>query len=346
MSFWKISSSLLFLLLFLACGDEDPSRQFAIKFDTSGKSFQDGESPGISIRNSSGKEIDSVAYFLDQVPLKVDQGRISLTAQTLGEKTLSAKIFCEGETIEISREITLLAGKAPELYTYSIINTYPHDRKAFTQGLEFYQDTLYESTGQNGASSLRKVDFKTGEILQQADLERQYFGEGITILGDRILMLTWKSKTGFIYNRKTLDRLGSFAYGESKEGWGLCHDGTRIYKSDGSQKIWILDPQTYSETGHIETVTNTSVFNKANELEYVDGKIYANVWQRESMMIIDAASGAIEGVVNFAGLKNKVTQHPELDVLNGVAYHPERKTFFVTGKRWDKLFEVRIEKKD
>ena len=339
MSFWKISTSLLFLLFFMACGNEDLSRQFTIKFDQSGKSFKHGEYLGISIRNSSGKEIDSVAYLLDGNPLQVNEGKVRLAAQTLGEKTLSAKIFLAGDTVEINREITLLAGSAPELYTYTIVNTYPHDRGAFTQGLEFYQDTLYESTGQNGASSLRKVDFRTGKILQQANLEKQYFGEGITILGDRILMLTWKSKTGFVYNRETFERIGSFAYGESKEGWGLCHDGTRIYKSDGSQKIWILDPQNYSETGHIETVTNTSVFNKANELEYVNGKIYANVWQRESMMIIDASSGAI------GGLKNKVTQHPDLDVLNGVAYHPQRQTFFVTGKRWDKLFEVRIEKK-
>jgi glutamine cyclotransferase len=177
-------------------------------------------------------------------------------------------------------------------------------------------------------------------------LERQYFGEGITIMGDSLYMLTWQSNTGFIYDANSLERLGSFNYGDSREGWGLCNDGTQIYKSDGSAKIWKLNPLTLRETGFIETVTNTSIFNKANELEYVDGKIYANVWRKPSMMIIDAATGVIEGVVNFGGLRDKVTQHPELDVFNGVAYHRERETFFVTGKNWDRLFEVRIIPRD
>ena len=135
---------------------------------------------------------------------------------------------------------------------------------------------------------------------------------------------------------------GTFQYGQSKEGWGLCHDDTFIYKSDGTEKIWRLDPETLQEIDYIQTVTDRSIFNKANELEYVKGKIYANVWQKESMMIIDAQSGAIEGVVNFGGLKNKVKQHSELDVFNGIAYHPVRNTLFVTGKNWDILFEVRI----
>ncbi|TFG74403.1 MAG: glutaminyl-peptide cyclotransferase, partial [Flavobacteriales bacterium] len=134
-------------------------------------------------------------------------------------------------------------------------------------------------------------------------------------------------------------------YGNSKEGWGLANDGENLYKSDGTEKIWLLDPATLVEKEFIETVTDKSIFNKANELEYVDGKLYANVYQKESMMIIDAKSGAIEGVINFGGLKDKVTQHELLDVLNGVAYHPERKTFFVTGKNWDKMFEVNIVKK-
>ena len=157
--------------------------------------------------------------------------------------------------------------------------------------------------------------------------------------------MSWQSGLGYVYNKSNLSEIETFSYGKSKEGWGLCNDGEKIFKSDGTEKIWILNPKSLVEEDYIETVTNKSVFNKANELEYVDGKIYANVWQKESMMIIDATSGAIEGVVNLGGLKKQVTQHPKLDVLNGVAYHPTRKTFFVTGKNWDKLFEVRIIKK-
>jgi glutamine cyclotransferase len=164
-------------------------------------------------------------------------------------------------------------------------------------------------------------------------------------MGDTIYMLTWKAGTGLLFDRTSLRQLGSFRYGKSKEGWGLCNDGKKLFKSDGTQRIWILDPETLQEEEYIETVTDKSVFNKANELEYVNGKLYANVWQKESMMIIDAETGAIEGVVNFGGLKQRVTPHKDLDVFNGVAYHPGRETFFVTGKNWDKLFEVRILKR-
>ena len=167
----------------------------------------------------------------------------------------------------------------------------------------------------------------------------------LPLIDNKVIQLTWQNKIGYVYNSKDLSKIESFSYGESKEGWGLCNDGNRIYKSDGTEKIWILNPETYIEEDHIETVTNKSIFNKANELEFVDGKIFANVWQKESMMIINATSGAIEGVVNFSGLKSKVEQHDALDVLNGIAYHPERGTFFVTGKNWSKLFEVIITKK-
>ena len=181
--------------------------------------------------------------------------------------------------------------------------------------------------------------------MQQINLDDSVFGEGITVLNDKVYQLSWQSGLGYVYNKSNLSEIETFSYGKSKEGWGLCNDGEKIYKSDGTEKIWILNPKNLVEEDYIETVTNKSVFNKANELEYVDGKIYANVWQKESMMIIDATSGAIEGVVNFGGLKKQVTQHPKLDVLNGVAYHPTRKTFFVTGKNWDKLFEIHIIKK-
>lgn len=199
---------------------------------------------------------------------------------------------------------------------------------------------------------MRKVDWRTGKPIKTVDLEDSYFGgEGITIMNGQIYMLTWRSGTGFIYDLKTLERKDSFQYGQSKEGWGgLTNDGSKIFKSDGTEKIWFLNPSTLIEEGSIETVTNKSINDSANELEFVDGKIYANVYQKPSVMIIDAESGAIEGVINFGGLSSKVTHHDTWsdtdNVLNGIAYHPpERKTFFVTGKEWDKMFEVTIEKK-
>lgn len=329
------------LLFFLACGGEkNPKNLFSIQLEK--KEFQQNETIKVALENKKDLAIDAVRYFIDGRELPQDDSTLTLNIEKLGAKTLVAKVTYEGNAVEIPHEISVLASDAPAVYTYEVIAEYPHDREAFTQGLEFYRDTLYESTGRRGTSSIRKVNFATGEILQKVDLEDTYFGEGITLLNDKLYQLTWQQGTGFIYNPENLERTESFKYGESKEGWGLCNDGQILYKSDGTEKIWMLDPENLTEVGYLQIVTNTSIFNKANELEYVDGKIYSNVWQKESMMIIDAGSGAIEGVVNFGGLKDRVTKHSGLDVLNGVAYHPGRKTFFVTGKYWDKLFEIRI----
>jgi glutamine cyclotransferase len=336
-----------FWLLFLACGSGNtkPSSLFAIELEGNKNKFQKNETVTIGLKNKKEKTINKVTYFIDGKEMPLSDNTITLDIPTLGNKLLKANVDYEESSVEITKKIKVLASKAPEIYTYKVINEYPHDIKAYTQGLEFHNDTLYESTGQPGTSWLRKLDFETGEILHQIDLEDTFFGEGITILNGKIYQLTWRGRMGFIYDLKSLKKLDNFQYGKSKEGWGLTNDGKKMFKSDGTEKIWFLDPETLTEIGNIETVTDKSIFNMANELEYVDGKIYANVYQKESMMIIDASSGAIEGVVNFGGLKKKVTQHEKLNVLNGVAYHPKRKTFFVTGKNWDKLFEVQIIKK-
>ncbi|WP_297702604.1 glutaminyl-peptide cyclotransferase [uncultured Eudoraea sp.] len=348
MNFIKFFIPLAIATLFLACeGDPKPKQLFSIELAGKTNEFRNHEPVAVSIKNKKGKTIDNVSYSIDGKKLQIQNDKLSLDVTRLGLKELKAVIEYEGNTAEITKKIKVFSGTAPEIYTYEIVNEYPHDLKAFTQGLEFYNDTLYESTGSGGnaKSFIRKLDFKTGKILQQKDLAKNYFGEGITILNDKLYQLTWQSRMGFVYRLQDFKELNSFQYGESKEGWGLCNDGKMIYKSDGTEKIWLLDPETLTEVSYIETVTNKSIFNKANELEYVDGKIYANVWQKESMMIIDAESGAIVGVINMAGLKNKVKKHTNLDVLNGVAYNPGRGTFFVTGKNWDKLFEIKIMKK-
>ncbi|MEK6154284.1 glutaminyl-peptide cyclotransferase [Flavobacteriaceae bacterium 3-367] len=333
--------------LFLACGGGNTaaSQLFDIQLEGDQKQFRQNQVVGVALKNKKGKTIERVSYSIDGKELPLHDNKLSLNIPKLGNKLLKATVSFEGTSAEVSKKIKVLAPKAPELYTYEIINEFPHSEDAYTQGLEFHNDTLYEGTGKKGRSSLRKIDFKTGNILKQIDLNNSYFGEGITVLKDKVYQLTWQSGTGFVYNLNDFKQLDRFTYNKSKEGWGLCNDGEKLYKSDGTEKIWFLNPDTLLEEGYIEIVTDKSIFNRANELEYVDGKIYANVWQKESMMIIDAHSGAIEGVINFGGLKGKVRQHENLDVLNGVAYHPVRKTFFVTGKNWDTLFEVKIKKK-
>lgn len=340
-----------FLLFFLGCGGKtDPSKLFAIQLEGNKNKLQQNQSVGVSIKNKENIEISDVHYFMDGQELSLVYGELKLNSKTLGNKVLVAEISFEGRSVEIKENIRLLAATPPEIYTYEILNTFPHDTKAYTQGLEFHEGTLYESTGKEGASTVRKVDFETGEVLQKIDLDNTVFGEGITLLNDKLYQLTWRNGMGYVYNASNLEKIQNFSYGKSREGWGLCNDGQKLFKSDGTEKIWFLNPNSLEEEGYIETVTDKSIFNKANELEYVDGKIYANVYQRESMMIIDATSGAIEGVINFGGLKSKVKKGSDWDdtnsVLNGVAYHRERGTFFVTGKNWDKLFEVKILKKN
>ncbi len=340
-----------FFVFFMACGDEptDPSQLFDITLGNGQAQFQQNDTIPINIVNKKNKSIESVTYSIDGTALEVNNNTTVIRVATLGLKTIKANVNYDGKSVSITKKLKVLSNKAPALYTYKIINEFPHDNRAYTQGLEFHNDTLYESTGKRGRSSLRKVNYKTGEVLQQIDLDDTVFGEGMTILNGKIYQLTWQSSIGYIYDLEEFKKTDSFQYGESKEGWGLANDGEKLFKSDGSQNIWFLNPESLVEEGHMQIVTNKSIFNKANELEYVNGKLYANVYLKPSVMIINAFDGAIEGVVNFKGLSDKVTKNADWNdndnVLNGIAYHPDRGTFFITGKDWDKLFEVAIMKK-
>lgn len=351
MSYLKILYTGIFFSFIASCGsgNQKPSALFDIVLEGNKTTLQQGDKLGVSIKNLADKEVQNVVYHIEETTLKLENNKLEFNSPKLGNRTLTATITYDSKTVDITKKIKVLAAKAPEIYTYTILNEFPHDNKAYTQGLEFYNDTLYEGTGKRGRSFLRSVDFRTGEVFQQIDLDKAYFGEGITILNDKIYQLTWQSGIGFIYNRKDLKKLDNFQYGKSKEGWGLTNNGEKLFKSDGSEKIWTLDPETLIEEDYIEIVTNSSMFNETNELEYVDGKIYANVYGKAGVMIINSKTGAIEGVVNFGGLSKKVTKTKNWvatdNVLNGIAYHPDRKTFFVTGKDWDKLFEVQIHKK-
>ena len=235
-----------------------------------------------------------------------------------------------------------MAAAPPKLYTYKILERYTHDIKAYTQGLEFYQDTLYEGTGQYGSSSLRQLDLKRGKVLQQNTLDNQYFGEGITIMNNKIYQLTWRSNTGLVYDLASFELIDQFQYDQSRQGWGLCNDGDYLYKSDGTEKIWRLDPVTYKELDYIEVYTDKLVIDQINELEWVNGKIYANIYQKDAVAIVDPKTGAVEGVINLKGLQKEVTQHAALDVLNGIAYDGSFEILYITGKNWDVLFKVQV----
>lgn len=348
MKIYKLLIVTALVLLMGSCGNSTKLGKdlFSITIKENKKNYTPSDKLSVALSNQKNMTIDSVAYYLDTERVgaseKNQETHISLENKKLGNRSIIAKIFAEGTSYDVTHKITILAATKPTLYTYKIIETYPHDIHAYTQGLEFNGDTLYESTGQYKHSSLRKTDYRTGEVLKKVDLADAYFGEGLTILNDKIYQLTWQEKTGFIYNLSDFKKTGTFVYGKSKEGWGLCNNGEHIYKSDGTEKIWTLNPETLAEESYIELYTNTSKIPKVNELEWVNGKIYANIYQRDAIAIVDPASGAVEGVIDLSDLKNQVTQHDKLDVLNGIAYHGEEDVLFITGKNWDKLFKIEV----
>jgi glutamine cyclotransferase len=293
----------------------------------------------LNISNLKKHSIDSVVYNYNNSKFNTS---IPLSNSKLGLQEVTATIYFNGTSQKATHTIQVLNNETPKIYDFEIVNEYPHDITSYTQGMEFFNGELYESTGQRGESKLRKVDYKTGEVLKNIDLEKRYFGEGLTILNNNIYQLTWESGKGFIYDAESFEKIKDFNYNNSKEGWGICNDGTMLYKSDGTDKIWTLDPETLEEKEFIQTYTNKGKIVGMNELEWVNGKIYANRYQLDGVAIINPENGAIEGVIDFRSLKKKVTQHKGLDVLNGLAWNPDTQTLFVTGKRWDKLFEVKI----
>ncbi len=235
------------------------------------------------------------------------------------------------------------AADIPE-YLFEVVNTWPHDAKAFTQGLIFYDDALLESTGQYGESSLRKVDLRTGRVLKQINVPAQYFAEGLALLGGKVFQLTWTTRKGFIYDPQTFQKEGEFTYGG--EGWGLTSDGESLIISDGTNQIRFLNAGNYEIKRTIEVLDNNRPLRDLNELEYVKGEIYANVWHSDRVARIDPQTGRILGWIDLKGLLAPAEQSDPEAVLNGIAYDEAGDRLFVTGKLWPKLFEIRLRKKE
>ncbi len=234
------------------------------------------------------------------------------------------------------------AEKVPD-YTYEVVNTFPHQRNAFTQGLVFLDGTLLESTGLNGESSLRRVDLQTGNVLQRAEVPSEYFAEGLAALNGKLYQLTWQNRKAFVYDLHSFQPEGEFTY--EGEGWGLTTDGHWLIMSDGTDQIRFLDPATFKENRRITVTAHGQPVDRLNELEYVKGEIFANVWGTDFVVRINPATGEVVGVINFTGLLAKEDRDQSTDVLNGIAYDPAGDRLFVTGKRWPKLFEVRLKPK-
>ncbi|PWA08842.1 glutaminyl-peptide cyclotransferase [Flavobacterium laiguense] len=299
----------------------------------------------LGVLNPNSKTIDSIIYYVNDKKVGSTKGleqlKFELKEQKLGYQYLKALVYFGGENSEATARVELVSNVQPKLLKYKIVNTFPHDTNSFTEGLEFYKDTLYESTGQKGSSYFRKYDYKTGKIYKQIDLDSKYFGEGITFINGKLYQLTWEEKTGFIYNAKTLKLEKSFTYDKDIEGWGMTNDGTYIYQTDGTEKIWKVDPKTLKMIDNINVYSGSSKIKAVNELEWINGKIYTNVFQKDAIAVVNPNNGAVEGILDMSGLRKFLKVTPE-DVLNGIAYNPKTKTIFITGKNWDKMFEITV----
>jgi glutamine cyclotransferase len=224
-----------------------------------------------------------------------------------------------------------------------VVHAWPHDRSAFTEGLVYRDGDLLESTGLNGKSTFRDVDLETGRVLKSVSLPREYFGEGLAVIGTRAFQLTWRNQKGFIYDVATFRAEGEFSY--EGEGWGLTTDGRWLIMSDGTSRIRFIDPSNFKVVRTIEVTSAGAPVDQLNELEWVKGEIFANVWQTDRVVRIDPSTGAVRGIVDFSGLLDSGDRGPDTDVLNGIAYDATRDRLYVTGKCWPKLFEVRLIRK-
>lgn len=240
----------------------------------------------------------------------------------------------------ISRFVTVLSDVAPRRNGYRVINIYPHDREAFTQGLVYYGGYLYEGTGQETRSNLRKVNLVTGEVLNQHNLDTKLFGEGIAIFDSKIYQLTWQSKVGFVYDLESFRMINRFYY--QTEGWGLTTMGDKLVMSDGSNILYIIDPAMFLPVAQLEVYDNKSMVKDLNELEYIKGEIWANIWMTDLIARIDPASGKVLAYIDLKGIMNDPSFDTSSNVLNGIAYDSENDRIFVTGKNWPKLFEIKV----
>ncbi len=346
---------LLATLLVVSCKDNTNTESFfSINEAVLKAQYTPKESIKLEVVDSSNKKIDSIVYSINNLKVGSVKGNskfsFALKDQKLGYQNLKANIYFEGSTEVDSSRVELISDITPKVLTYTIVNTYPHDIKAYTEGLEFYRDTLYEGTGNGagndtgikGISSMRKVDYKTGNILKKVEYPEKIFGEGISILNGKIYQLTWKNNECYVYDVNTFQKLKTLPYYKEMEGWGMTNDGKNLYYNDGSEKIHVVNPETLKQIDYLNVYSGGSKIPSINELEWVDGKIYSNIYQKNFVIVINPKSGAVEAMLDLSDLENKRTKLPDVDVLNGIAYNPKTKTFFVTGKNWNKMFEIKI----
>ncbi len=313
-----------------------------------GTAFKTGDQIRVALSAEvNSRPPDSVVIFFDGkrvTVLRSDPWQYTIpsgfTAMT-GRKSLRAAGYRNGKVQTITRFVELFSNIVPPVYGYHLVRSYPHDTEAFTQGLIYHNGLLYEGTGQEAGSTLREVELETGRVIRQLNLESSLFGEGITLYQDRIYQVTWQNRVGFVYERSTFRLLNKIYY--STEGWGLTTVNDRIVMGDGSNILYFFDPALFTVVSRIEVYDHEKKVDQLNELEYINGEIWANVWMTDLIARIDPATGKVNSYINLATLfPMQKRRETGADVLNGIAYDSEGERIFVTGKRWPMLYEIRI----
>ncbi len=309
--------------------------------------FQSGKAVPYELKAGDSLDIpDSVVMYVDDQRLAVFPGghitgEWDTRGAAVGVHSLRAVSYAAGEKLRSKVvHVVLTSDYVPEKMTYEVVKVYPHDRKAYTQGLVYEDGYIYEGTGLRGASTLRKWELKTGRVVESLNLSPDLFGEGICILEDKIYQLTWTSRIGFVYDKNSFSVIRRLKY--STQGWGLTTDGTHLIMSDGSNNLYFLDPKYFSVLSRVSVYDDHGPVNQLNELEYINGTVYANVYQTDDIVQIDPACGKVLARINLRGLLPRKEYRSDTDVLNGIAWDAQGKRIFVTGKNWPKLFEVRF----
>ena len=265
---------------------------------------------------------------------------MSIMRRFLATIFLMSGCICCGGNSAAHRHTATSTPSEPKQYTYEVVATYPHLTTSYTQGLQFENGVMWEGTGQHGLSRLQRLNLSTGSADVVAELPEKDFGEGITLLGDKIYQLTWTSNTAYVYDRNTGRRIKTLRY--SGEGWGLTTDGEKLYMTDGTARLSTIDPETFRRISSVTVTYKGNPVQLLNELEWIEGRIWANVYTTDKIVIINPATGVVEGLINLEGLLPESERTPSTDVLNGIAYDSVGKRIFVTGNNWSRLFEIKL----
>jgi glutamine cyclotransferase len=305
-----------------------------------------GESINFVLNATGERSIDSVKLYFDGQLIKTlftEPWSINIDTENtrLGNCAVKAVAYsANGRPQTLSRFVTIFSDIIPPVYKYKVVAAYPHDITAYTQGLLVYNGSILESTGEYGLSSLREVEIETGKVMKQHNLDSKYFCEGLALLDDKLYQLTWTTNIGFVYDVNTFAPIRNIHY--NTEGWGLTSDKGKLYMSDGSNRIYVLEPEYFTVTSSFEVFDNRSAVRQLNELEFIDGELWANIYQTDRIARIDPLTGKVIAYIDLSGILDQKDMHPNIDYLNGIAWEEETGKIFVTGKRWPKIYEITL----